>query len=176
MGTSNDIKINADIPDEASEETYAKIKQLRKKYRGLPLTDTTKAKLNREVQIFQEHLRENYQYSSLKLIRFELCGEEGYVDDVWTVYIISKVHGAYYPERKHHKEQYTRREINNMLFDLKLLEILYSYDKLYLPSIIDEKGRMLNRGDELYFGTVHVKRRYGVRLLLSSIGNRTSPM
>jgi len=175
MGTSNDIKIKVDIPDEASEETYAKIKQLRKKYTGLPLTDTTKAKLNREVQIFQEHLRENYQYSYLKLIRFELCGEEGYVDDVWTVYIISKVHEAYYPERKH-KEQYTRREINNMLFDLMLLEILYSYDELYTPSIIDEKGRMLNRGDELYFGTVHVKRRYGVRLLLSSIGNRTSHM
>jgi hypothetical protein len=92
------------------------------------------------------------------------------------VYVISKVHGAYYPERKHHKEQYTRREVNNMLFDLMLLDILYSYDKLYLPSVIDEKGRMLNRGDELYLGTVHVKRRRGVRLLLSSIGNRTSPM
>jgi hypothetical protein len=156
---NNRININMDwIPPEALEEVKQIQKELDEEFNGRICDETTNILLNHRLHEIEQYLNEKYGHLQQQQIQVKQQGEGAYHEEKWTVEKISQVHETYFPERKH-KQRYTRREVNNMLFDLTICDVLSSHDVVYYPfDVEDYKGD----GDEIFDEEITVFCRYGI--------------
>lgn len=95
------------------------------------------------------------EYPDRELI-FKLQGDLAYYTTTWTVKTICKAHKKYSPDTHIEKDEYTRMEINNMLFDLQeLYDVIRSYSQVAVPysACKDYNG-------QIFEGVVEVECRY----------------
>lgn len=153
---NNRININMDwIPPEALEEVKQIQKELDAEFKGRISDETTYTLLNHRLQEIEQYLNEKYGHLQPQQIQVKQQGG-AYHEETWTVEKISQVHETYYPERKH-KQRYTRREVNNMLFDLTICDVLHSHEVVYYPFDVEDYDV---DGDELFDDEVTVFCRY----------------
>jgi hypothetical protein len=160
---NNRININMDwIPPEALEEVKQIQKELDEEFNGRIFDETTNTLLNHRLHEIEQYLNEKYGHLQQQQIQVKQQGEGAYHEETWTVEKISQVHETYYPERKH-KQRYTRREVNNMLFDLTICDVLSSHEVVYSPFAVEEYDEEYDvDGDELFDDEVTVFCRYGI--------------
>lgn len=155
----NNININMDwVPPEALEEVKQIQKELDEEFKGRFIDETTYIQLNHRLLEIEQYLNEKYGHLTEQQIQVKLQGEGAYHEEKWTVEKISQVHETYYPERKH-KQRYTRREVNNMLFDLTICDVLHSYETVYYPFNVEDYNE---DGDEIFDDEVTIFCRYGI--------------
>ena len=152
------------VPEDAVGEFKDFIDKLNNKYTGMSITEYAKMELNREVEEFKQYLNEKYRYNNFDYIAGNTeeidCKLEGglaYHNVTWTVEDIKRVYQKYYSDRFEDKNEYTRLEVNNMLFNLSIADVIDDYECVALPYSIAE-----DYNNELFDGLVHVKARYNI--------------
>jgi len=146
------------IPQEASEEIKQIQKEIDEEFNGRMFNETTYIQLNHRLYEIEQYLNKKYGHLQSQRIQVKLQGEGAYHEEKWTVEKISQVHETYYPERKH-KQRYTRREVNNMLFDLTICDVLSSHEVVYYPFDVEDYKA---DGDEIFDDEITVSCRYGI--------------
>lgn len=139
--------------EDPEDEVKDFLQKLKDNYLGLPDIESVKALINTEIHEFKEYMKYEYPDYDLTL---DLKGDLAYHDAVWTIEDICKAHKLYSHETHIEKEEYTRMEVNNMLFDLKeLYDVIRSYSQVAVPCV---DCRSYN--DEIFDGIVEVECRY----------------
>ena len=146
------------IPPEALEEVKQIQKELDEEFNGRIFDETTNTLLNHRLHEIEQYLNEKYGHLQQQQIQVKQQGEGAYHEEKWTVEKISQVHETYFPERKH-KQRYTRREVNNMLFDLTICDVLSSHEVVYSPFDVEDYDV---DGDEIFDDEITVFCRYGI--------------
>ena len=140
------------IPEEAVEEVKEFHEELINKYKGTRDDEEFRIRLNQDINQFQKYLKEKYVFNDVSC---KLTGPAAYHETIWSVDELCEIYEEYYPERYEDKEEYTRIEINNMLFDLHIIDIVERYQCVALPYSFAEK-----HNNEIFEGTIRVNCRY----------------
>lgn len=151
-------KISVNIPEEAVDECYDFYDKLKKEFVKQKDTESLRMKLNYMVRDFDVLLKMKYRnYDGLEgfEVGCKVVGEWAYHFAIWSVEEICDVYREYYPERFVDKDEYTRIEVNNMLFELEIRDIINGYECIALPYSFAEK-----HNNEVFDGMVRVKCRY----------------
>ena len=122
--------------------------EFKKKYQGKMIKEDTKYKMNLEIEQFKNELKEEYpQYP----IVCRLKGPVAYHRAEWTLKTILELYQKHYPERYEEKNEYSWLDVNNMLFDLQMIDLIEYYR---MPH------HKYGTGNEAFDGTVTVNCRY----------------
>ena len=122
--------------------------EFKKKYQGKTIKEDIKYMMNLEIEQFKNELKEEYpQYP----IICRLKGPVAYHRAKWTLKTILELYQKYYPEHYEEKNEYSWLDVNNMLFDLQMIDLIEYYG---MPH--HEYGT----GNEAFDGTVTVNCRY----------------
>lgn len=122
-----DLLLPSDVID---SKEYEKFQQEMNQLIGRNIDEKVKYELNTIVHEFELYLKENYPFDET---RCRIKGEFGYYETTWTIKQLCKIYNKYCPERYKEKKHYTKREINNMLFDLKLEDVIGGYKPVAVP-------------------------------------------
>ena len=140
------------VPDEATEECMEFYEQIKKEFEGKPINEEFKFELNYKVNEFKQKLKHKYDYYNVEC---KINGGMAYHDIMLSVREICELHKEYYPARFEEKENYTRLEVNNMLFDLHIADVVKGYECIALPYSFADKYN-----NEIFDSVVSVKCRY----------------
>lgn len=135
------------LPLEAMEEVQSFKKELDNKYLGRPQTPTVEMEFIFDWHNFMQSMRERYPEADIDA---RLTGLQ-YNVETWTITEIRFEYKQHYPERYVEKEEYTRMEVNNMLFDLVLCGVISDYTSVVCPF-------GLEYNDDIFSGRITVKR------------------
>ena len=146
--------IKFDVPpkkDDPKQEVNDFIKKLKENYLGEEMNHINKALINAEVHEFKQYMK--YEYPDLT---FKLEGDLAYYSTTWTVEDICTAHRKYCQEYHIEKEEYTRMEINNMLFGLQeLYDVIRSHSQVAVPY-----SACKDYNEQIFDGVVEVECRY----------------
>ena len=149
------VKIDC-LPPEAMRDLKEFQKKFNEKYSGWEIgsgiTEILKYEMNYDVHCFEKYLKVNYNCPEL---RCKINSELGFHEEWWSVKELCEIYKKYYPERYIKKEKYTKREVNNMLFDLHIIDVVNAYSPIYLYSSSE-----MNDPHEIYDKNIYVKCRY----------------
>jgi len=142
------IAIEIRGPQEAQADINAFTEKF-SRHSGMCIDKTLKFRINNDCHEFELYLKENYPdedcYCRIKNIM-------GFHEDNWTIETIKKYHKKYCPDYHKDQEEYSLLEVNNMLFDLKLEDVLLGYEQVTSPYVFDT--------ETVFEGSVEVLRRY----------------
>ena len=146
MMRMNNINLNIDIPHGNKKEVDAFITEINNrlnKYIGQPSSEN----LAREIQYELEKLySEHPEYNNI-LINSKDFGATEY----WSIEKLLKKYSEEYPDRYEPKNEYTRMEINNMLFDLEVVGVILGYRSPVVCADIP------SHNNKIYAGEVEIK-------------------
>lgn len=152
--SNGDIFVDIMIPLEAIDDNeFKSFMDEMESFNRQSIDEMLKFRLNYIVHGFEHYLKDNYPDS--KNIKCRVKGDMAYFETEWTVERLCEVHEKYCPEKHNDKPEYTRIEINNMLFDLELEDVLGGYEQVAVP--LDS-----TYNDNIYNGTITVLSRYFV--------------
>lgn len=151
---SRNIYIKTLIPPEAIDELVEFKKELDKEFKWIMDDEVTRIELNQRINEFKQYLQEKYPEEDY--LEFKLTGGMAYHETSWTLKDILQYHKRYCYEEHEEKQEYTRMEVNNMLFDLELEDVIGGYCNVAEPIV------GLGYNSEIWDGTVTVDIRYGV--------------
>lgn len=116
------IDLNIDVPHDNKEEVEVFITEINNrlnKYLGQPCSEHVAREIQFELeQLYSEHP----EYNNI-LINCKDFGSTEY----WSIDKLLKEYSETYPDRYESKNEYTRMEINNMLFELELANVILAY-------------------------------------------------
>lgn len=98
-----------------------------KSMEGLPITEANRARIRTYLSMIE---KSGYEYDNNSTIAD--------IRTTWYLEDVLKYYKKYYPERYDKKEEYTRMDVNNMLFDLSLKNVLRGHSSVALPYSIAE--------------------------------------
>ena len=131
-----DIDINFHCETEEELEKYkSDLLAIREKFIGQPWCESTKHELQYEMLRLESKIKYNEDYN----VTASLEGEAAYKDTYWSLEELIGYYKKYYPERYEDKKEYTRLEVNNMLFELHLKGLVDGYMCVALPYSFAEK-------------------------------------
>ena len=147
---TDSIIIKVSIDNKKPQEEFNQfIEELDKEWNGKYLCDEDIPILNEKVHEFKQYMKREYPHFHYM---FKISGDIAYYDATWDVDTIAKAHRLHCHEYHVEKEEYTRREVNNMLFDLcDLYDVIKSYSPVHNP---------YSDGDDVFDGLVEVECRY----------------
>lgn len=146
------------LPEEALDEVYEFYDKINKKYCGKRIDDDLKTRLNQDVISFNRLIQVKYglDYQKEKPT-VKLTGNLAYHETIWVIKDILHEHKKHCREKHTEKQEYTRIEVNNMLFDLHIIDRIRKYSCVALPYDI---GRDYNNKIFPSDETVYVECRY----------------
>lgn len=129
------IRLNMTIPSEIEDDPmYQKFMEETESFKGQPQNETTEAEINNLAKEFEAYMKENYpEHDDIKCKVMD-----SYRVVAWTLHDILEAYKLEYPERYVDKEEYTRIEVNNMLFDLESADVIGDYENVVYPFSSDE--------------------------------------
>lgn len=134
------------------------IKELEQEFGGLLVVSEHEeieldARLNARVHEFKQYMKIEYPDYALYI---KIDGDLAYYTTTWTVEDICTAHRKYCQEYHIEKEEYTRMEINNMLFDLQeLYDVIRSHSQVAMPY-----SACKDYNEQIFDGVVEVECRY----------------
>ena len=149
---TNQINIDIRLPMEAIKDIKKFQKTLNAQFNCREIDEACKIELNRYVKQFEEDMKAKYPFD--KNISIKVKGDLAYYETSWTLTNILEHYQKEFPERYQEKKQYTRIEVNNMLFDLQLADIIGRYGAVAVP-LTD-----CSYNNEIFSGVVSVLSRY----------------
>ena len=118
----NTINLDVKVPYDDEEKIRLFQTELNKrlnKYLGNPISDMTCA----EIQLELEQMYWEYpEYNNILINCKDYCSTE-----YWSIEKLLKEYSETYPDRYESKTEYTRMEINNILFELELAGVILGY-------------------------------------------------
>lgn len=123
------------VPEESLDEINQFYENLNKKYAGHRITETLKSEINEEIKLIDNYLKDKYPFNDINV---KLTGELAYYMTTWYLQDILKEHKKYCEDKFVEKDDYTRMEVNNMLWDLQLEDRIKAYSAVALPYDIAE--------------------------------------
>lgn len=131
----NEIRIKTRVPPEIVEDPmYQKFLEEIESFKGQLLDETTEAEINNLAKEFEAYMKENYpEHDDIKCKVMD-----SYHVVAWTLHDILEAYKQEYPERYVDKDEYTRIEVNNMLFDLEIADVIGDYENVVYPFSSDE--------------------------------------
>lgn len=106
------------------------LEKIKNDFMGMKCTTLNKHRLQQEILWLHEYINVNDPFENINV---ELTGPVAYNDTEWLLKDILQYHKYYDPENHNVQKEYSRIEVNNMLFDLKALGIINSYTKVAEP-------------------------------------------
>ena len=140
------------IPSEAFQETKEFCENFKKKWERTSFTEQSVIEMNYELEEFQRSIEENYTCLQKPIVRLD--GEIAFHRVDWNIEDICAAYKKEYPERYKDKREYTRMEVNNMLFDLELANVIGGY------GAVASSWDLRDYNSEIFCGNVEVMCRY----------------
>lgn len=139
-----DFNINAESVDEETANSFIEeMKKIRDKYIGQPMCTGTVCEMKYDVN----KLMANPKYKNIHLTNNQLFNTKE-----WDLNKLLTEYKKHYPLRfDENKTEYTRIEVNNMLFDLNLKKVIGGYRS---PAVCAD---LPSYNDKLFDGTVTVE-------------------
>ena len=139
-----DFNINAEsVDDETANSFIEEMKKIRDKYIGQPMCTDTVCEMKYDVN----KLMANPKYENIQLTNNQFFNTKE-----WDLNKLLTEYKKHYPLRfDENKTEYTRIEVNNMLFDLNLKKVIGSYRS---PAVCAD---LPSYNEELFDGTVTVE-------------------
>ena len=154
------IEIEFSCENEEQLEHYKpRLLEIREKFLYKPWNDYTKAELQFEI-LCLEHYIKDHEKPLGHNIKVGLTGPAAYNNATWSLHDILSYYKYYYPERYEDKETYTRIDVNNILFDLKIKGVIDGYEWVALPYSIAEKH---NNEQFPEWKTISVLEKYNIK-------------
>lgn len=129
-------------PEEANEEINKFKEKLEKEYLNQELTEKTLSELKIKIKEFEQILKEKY-YNNNIICR--LYGDIEYIPKYMNLKEVCELYKQEFPQKYIEKDQYTRLEVNKMLFDLQMNDIIreyrlnpYPYNEMFYGTILVE--------------------------------------
>lgn len=143
------------MPAEAMSDLKGFQKKFNEKYRGLMITETVQYELNYDLHCFEKYLKDKYDCPELKC---KLNSELGFHEEWWSLEKLCEIYKKHYPDRYIKKEKYTKREVNNMLSDLHIIDVVSDYSPIY--QYTNSEMNDPHEIHEIYDKNIRVKCRY----------------
>lgn len=135
------------IPEEALDEIYEFHEKINKRYEGYRIDTDLKMQLNQDVILFNRKIQVKYGDWCKPTVK--LIGNLAYHNVEWVLSDVLHEHEKYCNEKHEIKKQYTRIEVNNMLFDLQIIDRIRNYSCVALPySCTEEYNNKIFPHDE----------------------------
>ena len=130
MMTNNySINLDIDIPHDNHEivnKLINEIQEITDKYYGLPNNKLTIHELNNELEFL---MGSNEDYRGILIKNTDFTETR-----IWNLQDILEQYKKYYPDRyDRDKETYTNIEVNNILFELKIVKAITGYECVAVP-------------------------------------------
>lgn len=140
------IDLNIDVPHDNKEEVEIFITEINNrlnKYLGQPDSKYLAMEIQSELErLYSEHP----EYNNILIT----CKDYGSTE-YWSIDRLLKKYSETYPDRYESKMEYTRMEINNMLFDLELANVILGYRS---PAVCAD---LPHHNNQIFTGDVKVK-------------------
>ena len=139
------------MPPEAMGDLKEFQKKFDEKYKGFEITEILQYEMNYDLHCFEKYIKDKYHCPEL---RCKINNELGFHEETWTVKELCEIYKKHYPERYIKKEKYTKREVNNMLFNLQIIDLVDTYSPIY------QYNSEIDDSNEIYDKNIHVMCRY----------------
>ena len=144
--TKHDINFNINaesVDDETANSFIEEMKKIREKYIGQPMCTSTVCEMEYDVN----KLMANPKYENIQLTNNQFFNTKE-----WDLNKLLTEYKKHYPLRfDENKTEYTRIEVNNMLFDLNLKKVIGGYRS---PAVCAD---LPSYNEKLFDGTVTVE-------------------
>lgn len=140
-----DLEFNIDIDntnDDIINSFLEEMKKVQDKYIGQPMCESTILEMEYDIT----KIMSNPKYENISL-----SNNQCFNNEEWDLNKLLNEYKKYYPNRYENKKEYSRIEVNNMLFDLNLKKVIGKYRS---PAVCADLPSYNNK---LFDGTVTVE-------------------
>lgn len=125
------IKIDNVSNEQRKKELEKLFTKCLKKFGGASINECTRTELNYEITGLLKYIEDNYPEEK---ITCDFSGGVAYHEEIWTLNDILEAYKKCYPKRyDKNKKEYTRREVNNILFALQTIGYIQNHTPIAYP-------------------------------------------
>lgn len=143
----NELNLNIHIPNmDQNKITEFKVdlERINSKYKGQPFSNEIVTKIATDLEEISS------KYGAI------IKSDEWYNEELWTLNQLLSTYKNEYPDRYENKEEYTKIEINNILFDLQIAGVILGYKKITYPNSSSNK-EIFHRGVTVFIPIINIK-------------------